>query len=743
MGDRVRAAEESTEEKPAAPVIVRPEPAVSNRQSAELLTGPAPGAARLDDISGLGGAAGNRAMAQWLGNGPATPGAAPAPAPAPAPAVAAVPAVPPIAWIDTLDDEVQRQIDSFNPGNEAELKKGADQRLTDLSQAHRVKFMETMKGLMGSYAAVEAHFKDVKPMGNSVKWPLRAHVSTRERLLEVQEDLKGQDVPMPQTDVGLGMRGDHLHPEGKGPGWFTHAAGFAVDWRAYRAPKISDPNMIALFDTVTGGPPHMRTSVEGNARVELEIKMGQGTADAAESQRLLDSIETEYKRLAEGSEKFKTDLPATTLARLRAVELARIAIPPAEAQAAAVKKDPKSTKPQIDAAELAAATAVLNFRKLRDAVIADLPKLFEPWTKKLDERIAVIDGHAAAAGVDLGELTGRAGFAERTQHADSLTAARRRITQQATQDAAAGVRVHHDSLLVQARVGAARAGLAAAAKQPPEADQWTAELGRIEQDNNRILFYLFQARLWLGGIVPTAELEAKPVPPPKPAPVTAQSISSLRNDTDRLLPRVAAVGGHANMVTAEEFAKAGTELTATTNDIQERRDYRQQKITELGGGTDRRAQAQGTAKVEALLDEKVKWLALKAAKNGLISNANDFVLRAEPDTLNPALTQLLGLKPGTGPGGVFTPDPAAGGEQEARTGQWSDAHGYNLAFIKSMVSHGFELGVAWKGGSDPMHFELAEGRKFLESHGTEALVAGADLRAQEEAEEAARQNWGP
>ena len=47
------------------------------------------------------------------------------------------------------------------------------------------------------------------------------------------------------------------------------------------------------------------------------------------------------------------------------------------------------------------------------------------------------------------------------------------------------------------------------------------------------------------------------------------------------------------------------------------------------------------------------------------------------------------------------------------------------------------------GGFDPMHFELAEGRKFLESHGAEAVVAGADLRAREEAEEEARKNWGP
>ncbi|MFD0520829.1 hypothetical protein [Paractinoplanes durhamensis] len=52
-------------------------------------------------------------------------------------------------------------------------------------------------------------------------------------------------------------------------------------------------------------------------------------------------------------------------------------------------------------------------------------------------------------------------------------------------------------------------------------------------------------------------------------------------------------------------------------------------------------------------------------------------------------------------------------------------------FVKSMVAHGFEPGMAWRGGSDPMHFELAEGRKFLTSAGADPVEAGATLRAVE------------
>jgi hypothetical protein len=83
-------------------------------------------------------------------------------------------------------------------------------------------------------------------------------------------------------------------------------------------------------------------------------------------------------------------------------------------------------------------------------------------------------------------------------------------------------------------------------------------------------------------------------------------------------------------------------------------------------------------------------------------------------------------------GGFFTPD-AEGGDKEAKAGKFSGEHGYGQAFIKAMVSHGFEAGMAWRGGSDPMHFELAEGRKFLKTGGGSPVQAGATLRAEEEA----------
>jgi len=250
---------------------------------------------------------------------PATAGAAPAP---PAP----VPPQPDIAWIDSLPGEIQTQIDTFSGDVLAKLPAARQNALLEQRKANRITFMNTMRALFGSDAATQAHFGEIKPMDNDPKYPLWAHVSTRERLLEAQADLKAQNSPMPQTDVALGLRGDHLHPQGLSAGWFTHATGFAIDWKAAALPHIKDPRLIQLFKTVTGGTPHFDLQKTANQRLDLIEKMGQGTATAAESQAFLDRIESEYNRLKADSDKFKTDLPETSLAPLREVETARTAV---------------------------------------------------------------------------------------------------------------------------------------------------------------------------------------------------------------------------------------------------------------------------------------------------------------------------------------------------------------------------------------------------------------------------------
>jgi hypothetical protein len=562
----------------------------SNRETAEALkTGPA-GRKEVADLSGV---AGNREVARLLGaNLPA--------------GVVAGAAPPPIAWIDSLPAHIKQQIDNFSPAQEKLADEG-NQKLDDRRTHNRATFMQTMRWAMGDDdAVIQKHFQEIQPIdvGGAELW---AHISTRERLLEVKADLEAQGIPMPQTTVGLGMRGDHLARGDKGRGWFTHAVGFAVDWRAYSTPKIADKKLIALFETVTGDRPDMKTSVESDKRIDLEIKMGQGTANAADAKKLLDSVESEYQRLAEGSEKFKTDLPKETMDRLRELEQARFAARTAQRKLDTVRtrKKPKATAEEMEAATKAAADAKERHTKLQAAVETDLPKLFEPWVKKVDTKIAAIDKKFTDAGVDVELLTSDFGFEDRNKK-------------------------------IQAKKKA------------------------------------------------------------------------------------------AGKATGDEATRLLAEVRELKDDLAKRRKYREDKAAELGGGRE------GKRKIDALIDDKFDLMTLKGLKDGLEHNAGGFVFRSKLDVNDPALDQLFGLMPEMPRGGFFTPD-AEGGEKEAKAGKFSGEHGYGLAFIKSMVEHGFEPGMAWRGGSDPMHFELAEGRKFLTSAGASPVVAGATLREKEKA----------
>ncbi len=581
--------------------MVRPPAPVSNREAADLLGGPGPAAVGRDNVANLGGPAGNRAVAQWLGSSSGTgvsaapaPGATQAspvqqkqPAPNPGaqhtttPAKAVEP--PPIDWIESLPGHIKQQIDNFTPDQEKAAGQG-DQRLAEAQARNRVTFMRTMRWAMGDDdAVIQKHFQDIAPIDVGDGDELWAHSSVRDRLATVKTELEAQGIPMPKTTVGLGMRGDHLSRGTKGRTWFTHAVGFAVDWRAYQTPRITDERLIKLFEIVTGGRPDMKASVESDTRIDLEIKMGQGTADPAESKKLLDSVDAEYTRLTEASDKFKTDLPDETLDRLRELEQARYAVITAQRALArlAARKKPKATKDEIDAAKKAITDAQEHYDKVRTAIVPDLPKLFEPWTKKIDERIDAIDRHFAQAGID--------------------------------------------------------------------EEQLTSDFG----------------------------LKAK-------------------------------VAKAAALKDADARKKAFEDIAA-------RRKYREDKAAELGGGTDKASLAKGRKQVQELIDEKFQLITLRGMKDGLMNNTNGFVFRGKLATDDPAIDQLLGLMP-ENRGGFFTPDQE-GGSSDAASGKFSGQHGYGLAFIKAMVSHGFEAGMAWRGGSDPMHFELAEGRKFLKTAG--------------------------
>jgi hypothetical protein len=770
MAERARTLDDRTTsggDVPAAPVIAPVAP-VSNREAANRLGADSGTVLQFDEVAGLGGLAGNRAVVNRLGQAGGS-GAAPAPiraaGPAPTPtttpagptttpagptttpagptaapttaapvSATAVAEDPPIEWINGLPDEVRRQIDAINlqayaSANAATKKKYDDQRI-----ANRKTFMATMQWLFGTYEAVQKHFEDVKPMNTDAGHVLYAHVSTRERLRAAQDLLKAQNVPMPMTDVALGMRGDHLHRAGKSPGWFTHAVGFAVDWRAYHGVRITDTRTITLFQTVTGGTPHFEFGMDPQKRIDLITKMGQGRAAEADKTAFLNRLETEYTRLAANSETFKHDLPEANLKKLHdfAVTIAdaRTALAAAAKRLGQLKAG-RAAKDKLDAAQATVDAAQKAFDDAHRAAVTELPKIFEPWVKKLDTEIAKIDKVAADADVDLTKLTGTFGFGELAKKITDLAALQHRLESVATAELRSVLAIHHDALDIAARVDAAQQFLAApgTATLPPESATWSADLDEVKAGNDAVVAGLGPLETTLHGILPRAVVEPRAVPPAKVTPVRKQTLTALRVAVDKLPARVTR---SADKVTpaATQFAEATTDLAAAKRDEAERTAYRAEKVTALGGGADRVSQKKGRDAVEALLQQKLKWLDLKNAKDALLTDVDGYVFKPK-DVSDPGITQLVGQLPGTEGGGVFTPD-AEGGESKARAGDWDSAHGFNLAFMKAMVSSGFELGVAWKGGSDTMHFELAEGRTMLTTHGAEPVVAGAAMKAQEE-----------
>jgi hypothetical protein len=705
---------------------IRRDAAIVTTKPAPLTRAPAGGsrpcprgadALHCNDVVDLQRTAGNRATAELVVQRDPTPQVAPPP-------------TPDVDWIESLDPHIQQQIDLFTASYLAQTTGAAKQKLLDQRAANRVTFMNTMRNLFGSDASTQTHFQAIQPMENSKKYPLWAHVSTRERLLKVQQDLKQQDIPMPDTDVALGMRGDHLHPEGKGPGWFTHATGFAIDWKANATPHIKSGSLIKLFETVTGGKPHMDFQMTMTQRLDVIEKMGQGTATQAESKKFLDRVEVEYDRLKTGSDKFKTDLPETSMKPLREVEAARTVLTSALYKLKLLLNSGKAAKAAVLAAKDAITAAQTDFDAKKADATAHLKEIFAPWTKKLDAEIAKIDKAAADKGVDLSKLTGDYGFKELNTSLTGMRVKAARLQQQAVAVAAQVLAVQQQLNTVASRVVAARAWIADPATPTPQ-DGLAEALDAVDAKLTTAGTTLAPLKTTLGTIAPTAKVDPKPLPPPKAASITSAQVKALATQADKV-----ATGATAASTKLTPVAKPLVDLTAqigaTTADIAARQAYRKQKTEELGGGTDKAAQKKGSAEVAALLEQKVQWLRLREAKNGLETDANDFVFKG-PDVRDPGITQLLGIMSGTRGGGFFTPDAESGGAADAKAGRWSGSEGYNLAFAKSMLSNGFEWGVAWEGQSDTMHFELVEGRRLLESGGTRALVAGQQLAATEKA----------
>ena len=607
--------------------------------------------------------------------------------------VAAAPAAPivDISWIDSLPGHIQEQIDMFKQSSMDTATGAKHQKLVDQRQHHRETFVVNMAQYLGGIPQVQAHFEAIHPIDVGGGNQLWVHDSTKERLLAVKADLEAKNVPMPSTTVGLGLRGRHLHAD-TGAGMMTHGLGFACDWKAYAAPHIKDARLHTLFETVTGGPTSFHLEVGGKAlgaegRRDLIEQMGQGTADPDRARQLLDSVTSEYNRLVQASADFKNSLPESSLAPLREVERRRTEM---NQLATRLKKAPRKDRPAIEAA---LAEAQRAFDAARAQVQANLATIFKPWLDEIAQRSAEIEKAAADKGVDLSsEVTTAETLKGLGKEVGVLGKAVLKLEKNARR-ILDGVRTTHQSVLHEA------AGIEThlpddspdKAVLQATAEQLLAESGGLDANLEDLL------------------------PDAKPAKFNAgrgrkRTVEEWRKALDKARDKLGLQRAEFVEIDAP-LREARTERQETADDLANRKQSNADVTSKVG--------KQGLAQLQV---ERKRLFWLDQTAKALSSNM-DFVLKSR-DVADPAITQLLGLMSGTEGGGFFTPDPEQGGEREAAQGKWSGTHGYNLEFFKAMVQNGFELGVAWDGSADTMHFELVEGRRLATSGGSRPLVAG-------------------
>lgn len=648
--------------------------------------------------------------------------------------------LPATAWIDDLDSHLQQQIDGFGQARLDKQQAGGRLKLLDQRRRRRVVFMQNLARHLGDDTAIEAHFRAITRIDLPGKYDLWVHETVRDRLLGVKATLEAQGTPMPSTTIGQSLRSRHLHPTSAG--MMMHPLGYAVDWNAYAAPHVKDPRLHALFEAVTGGPPAFHLRVGGKrlgwtARHDLIERMGTGTADPRRAADLLASVESEYNRLKRASADFKVSLPADALADLRAVEDARNAVAAAATRLKRAKRRRRRDPDAFASAQAEHATAVEAFQAKKADVHARANEVFAPWLAAIRRRRTELQAQSGDVDLETDVSTpGEIAWLRTQAKADQRRARTHRKV-------AAGVwrqvrRAESTVVTTRSRIEAAQAWLASPrGRRPPDpddAERWTTDLSELQDRTDGILVDVVERREELAKLLPGTRITPVAARKRRPSRPRDSTIATwrkrLNNAADRLAKaddRLATVRVPLAELVASRAEKLEQAAARTRGNEALLERLQEAEFAGLEGGAAaatrrQRTQARRRARAElARLQElRKKFVWLEKTAEALTTDV-DFLFKSR-SVLDPGVTQLLGLMAKTEGGGFFTPDPEAGeseqAKKEAQRGQWSGRHGYNLAFFKAMVEHGFELGVAWERSPDTMHFELVEGRRHAKSGGT-------------------------
>ena len=323
-----------------------PRPTASDLARPELATPSAEGAL-VTELLELQRDAGNAAVVELLQRAPDPTPSPPSPPPAPNPLDDLR-----IKWIDEMPDQIKSGIDGAAEKVEARYKAledslakqkaAADALKTDADKQEantkiavgpeakdkdkldklygkswalkRIAFMDYLGCQLGGDAGVERYYRSLVEFQSK----LLVHPEAARRLEKVQEELAKEKIPMPETTVGFGLRGRHLHGkvESESPGMMTHSLGVAIDWEAYKNVHIKDESLMALFAAVTGHSHNIQMPAGGIKAIEALGEKSMGNKLTANQEKLvadngdamIEKIGEEFDRLSADSDKFRDSL---------------------------------------------------------------------------------------------------------------------------------------------------------------------------------------------------------------------------------------------------------------------------------------------------------------------------------------------------------------------------------------------------------------------------------------------------
>jgi hypothetical protein len=169
--------------------------------------------------------------------------------------------------------------------------------------ADRMEFMEYMAAYLGTYQNVIDHFMDIREA--KIPGSVHLHDSAATRVEGVAADLGNE---MPASYVGLGLRGRYRVHERNSNSRMAHPLGYAMDYRAYDNPMITDNDTVSMLNIDTGGAINMDLGMQREERRKLLAEMGRGEADEKKMEAFFQKFEQEYERTAKASASFGDSL---------------------------------------------------------------------------------------------------------------------------------------------------------------------------------------------------------------------------------------------------------------------------------------------------------------------------------------------------------------------------------------------------------------------------------------------------